>query len=196
MRPGDAVLGEEFGLTGMSERTWILDPIDGTQAFAAGAPHWRVQIALRERTDIVLALVDEPVTGRRWWATSNSGTYERPKPGDPERRLQVSTAHAVKDAVVAHHPPAVGRRLPQHRPMEPRSALPLVELIQGQIDAFFVECCQIWDHAPWVLLVEEAGGRFTDHEGGRSPDKRGGLYSNAQLHDMLLAAIQASPSGP
>lgn len=196
VRPDDAVLGEEFGVTGASDRTWILDPIDGTRAFAAGAPDWRVQIALRDRAEVVLALVDEPVSGRRWWATSNGGTYERPKSGEPARRLRVSTNHAVPDAVVAHHPPAVGRRLPPHRPMEPRSPLPLVELIQGSIDAFFVECCQIWDHAPWVLLVQEAGGRFTDHEGGRSPDKRGGLYSNGQLHDALLAAIRASTPEP
>jgi histidinol-phosphatase len=52
------------------------------------------------------------------------------------------------------------------------------------------ECCRIWDHAPWVLLVEEAGGRFTDKTGGRSSNQGGGLYSNASLHSQLLAALQ------
>ena len=189
VRPDDAVLGEEFGLTGNGRRTWILDPIDGTQAFAAGVPHWRVQIALRDQDSITLAVVDEPVSGRRWWATTNGGTHERLKPGDSGRRLHVSKCQTVHKAVVAHHPPKVGGRLPSHRPMEPRSPLPLVELIQGQIDAFFVDCCQVWDHAPWILLVVEAGGRFTDHEGGTSPEKKGGLYSNAQLHDALLASL-------
>jgi fructose-1,6-bisphosphatase/inositol monophosphatase family enzyme/Ser/Thr protein kinase RdoA (MazF antagonist) len=189
VRPDDAVLGEEFGLTGEGARTWILDPIDGTQAFAAGDRHWRVQIALRDGASIVLAVVDEPVTGRRWWATANSGTFERRNSTLEERRLRVSTRRAVHEAVIAHYPSTVLERLPPHRPMEPRSPLPLVELIQGEIDAFFVDCCQVWDHAPWILLVQEAGGRFTDHEGGTAPDKRGGLYSNAHVHDALLAAV-------
>jgi histidinol-phosphatase len=47
-----------------------------------------------------------------------------------------------------------------------------------------------WDHAPWILLVEEAGGRFTDPTGGRASDQGGGLYSNAVLHSQLLAALR------
>jgi len=70
-----------------------------------------------------------------------------------------------------------------------RWALPLIELIRGEIDAYLVDCCQVWDHAPWVLLVREAGGAFTDHDGGGRADRRGGLYSNASLHGALLAAI-------
>lgn len=196
VRPHDAVLGEEFGLTGLSERTWILDPIDGTSAFAAGDPHWRVQIALRDQSAIVLAVVDEPVSGRRWSATADGGTYERLRSSGSERRLRVSTCQTVQESVIAHHPSSLSGRLPPHRPMEPRSALPLVELIQGQIDGFFVDCCQVWDHAPWILLVQEAGGRFTDHDGGASPEKRGGLYSNARLHDALLSALLPPTSPP
>jgi histidinol-phosphatase len=45
------------------------------------------------------------------------------------------------------------------------------------------------DHAPWILLVEQAGGRFTDRRGGRRGDVGGGLYSNAGLHTVLLAAL-------
>ncbi|MBI4942648.1 MAG: hypothetical protein HY830_18060, partial [Actinobacteria bacterium] len=47
----------------------------------------------------------------------------------------------------------------------------------------------VWDHAPWILLVEEAGGRFSDRTGGRAGDRGGGLYSNAALHDPLLAHL-------
>jgi fructose-1,6-bisphosphatase/inositol monophosphatase family enzyme len=47
-RPLDAILGEEMGQTGRSSRTWIVDPIDGTNFFARKDPNWRVQIALRE----------------------------------------------------------------------------------------------------------------------------------------------------
>jgi histidinol-phosphatase len=66
----------------------------------------------------------------------------------------------------------------------------LVELVRGEIDAFLAEGFHIWDHAPWVLLAEEAGGRFTDRTGGRASDRGGGLYSNAGLHGQLLALLQ------
>ena len=64
------------------------------------------------------------------------------------------------------------------------------QLVRGEVDAFLAECCHIWDHAPWILLVEEAGGRFTDRTGGHAGDQGGGLYSNANLHSQLLAALQ------
>ena len=188
-RPLDAVLGEEMGRTGSSSRTWILDPVDGTDAFARGDPDWRVQIALQDGPDIVLALVDEPVNRRRWWATAGGGTWERAGGNGGPRRLRAS-GPGQGDPVLAHHPPEVADRLPPHRPADPRSALPLVEVIRGEIDAFYVDCCQVWDHAPWVLLVREAGGRFTDHEGGTRADRKGGLYSNAHVHDRLLAGIR------
>ncbi|EWT03370.1 hypothetical protein N865_18890 [Intrasporangium oryzae NRRL B-24470] len=67
--------------------------------------------------------------------------------------------------------------------------MPLVELVRGEIDGFLAERYFAWDHAPWVLLVEEAGGRFTDRTGGHATDRGGGLYSNARLHPQLLAAL-------
>jgi fructose-1,6-bisphosphatase/inositol monophosphatase family enzyme len=61
--------------------------------------------------------------------------------------------------------------------------------VRGEIDGFLAECCHVWDHAPWILLVQEAGGRFTDRTGGSSGGAGGGLYSNRALHAELLVAI-------
>ncbi|MHB8247178.1 MAG: inositol monophosphatase family protein [Acidimicrobiales bacterium] len=88
---------------------------------------------------------------------------------------------ALGDASRARLPPSAAR--------VQTSPLPLVELVRGEIDAFLVERYYIWDHAPWILLVEEAGGRFTDRSGGHAGDQGGGLYSNANLHSQLLAAL-------
>lgn len=71
----------------------------------------------------------------------------------------------------------------------PTSPLPLVGLVRGEIDAFLVERYFVWDHAPWILLVQEAGGRFSDPTGGSAADRGGGLYSNAALHDALVEAL-------
>lgn len=189
LRPDDAILGEEYGQEGDAARTWIVDPIDGTASFAAGDPHWRVQIALQDGDEIVVAVVDEPALDRRFWAERGGGAFEAVGDGRA-RRLRVAGDERAAIPIVAVHPPGLVDRLPEHQPMVPRSPLPLVELVRGAIDAFLVECCQIWDHAPWVLLVEEAGGRFTDHDGGRRPDRRGGLYATAAWHDRLWARLR------
>lgn len=197
-RPEDAILGEEFGAgtTGdRAGRTWILDPIDGTGAFAHGSPHWRIQIALEVAGEGRVAVVDAPVLGVRWWASAGSGTYES-RAGEPARRLRVTDTAELDGALVAAHPPPVAARLPVGVTRPPRTPLPLIELVRGEIDAFLVDCCHPWDHAPWILLITEAGGAFTDHRGGRSPDHRGGLYSNRALHGALLAALDPPTDSP
>jgi histidinol-phosphatase len=78
-------------------------------------------------------------------------------------------------------------RLPPGAAHGPASPLPLIELVRGESDAFLAERYHKWDHAPWILLVEEAGGRFTDRSGGCASDQGGGLYLNAMLHGQLLA---------
>jgi fructose-1,6-bisphosphatase/inositol monophosphatase family enzyme len=194
-RPDDAVLGEELGATGASSRTWVLDPIDGTNFFAEGSPEWRIQIALEDDGELLTALVDMPALGVRWWATRGGGTFERAADG-AVRRLAVSTTASLVDAILTCYPESVADRLPVDADLRSWRRLSLPEVIRGDIEGFYVDCCQVWDHAPWVLLVEEAGGRFTDHDGGRSPAKRGGLYSNAAVHGALLDAIDARRSRP
>jgi histidinol-phosphatase len=189
LRPDDGVLGEEFGSDGSAaERTWIIDPIDGTSFFARNEPWWRVQLALVEDGEVAVTVVDAPALGVRWWATRGGGAFERGA-GGVERRLTVSTTSSLRETVVIYYPHAVIERLPADVQPKAWDRFPLPEVLRGEVEAFYVDCCEVWDHAPWVLLVEEAGGRFTDHDGGRSPAKRGGLYSNALVHDALLAAI-------
>ncbi|MFB6722955.1 inositol monophosphatase family protein [Kribbella sp. NPDC056345] len=178
-RPGDAFFGEELGELGESDRVWILDPIDGTNFFSRGDPNWRVQLALEIKGITELAVVTAPALGIRWWATRGGGAFESPWPRAEPRRLEVSTSDAI---VVGHDP-----RLPMARP--PASPLPLVELVRGEIGAFLVERYYKWDHAPWILIVEEAGGRFTNPVGTNTGDQGGGLYSNANLHPQLLTLL-------
>lgn len=186
-RPDDAVLGEEGGLVGSGSRVWIIDPIDGTSFYARGEPDWRVHVALQVDGEVTIAVVVAPALGVQWWATRGGGAYEATWPRDDAapRRLSVSTiselTEATADAFPADHRDRLAPAL-----LAPPSPLSLVGLVRGEIEAVVAECCMIWDHAPWLLLTEEAGGRFTDTEGGRSGEKGGGLYSNAAIHDRFL----------
>ena len=66
---------------------------------------------------------------------------------------------------------------------------PILALLDGEVDAVVSEGGYEWDHAPALVLVAEAGGRFTDPHGGTRFDLRGGLYSNGHLHDELAALL-------
>jgi histidinol-phosphatase len=252
-RPADALLGEELGHLGESDRVWIIDPIDGTSFFSRRDPNWRVQLALEVAGSTELAVVIAPALQLCWWATRGGGAFEsswhpgdghvgaaesskeaesraQPAPdaptpkrleasagspkslevsagspkrlevsaGSPKRlevsagspkRLEVSTTSALADARLSALDDASRARLPPSATRPPASPLPLVELVRGEIEAFLVERYYIWDHAPWILLVEEAGGRFTDRTGGHQGNQGGGLYSNAALHSQLLSAL-------
>jgi histidinol-phosphatase len=190
-RPEDALLGEELGELGESDRVWIIDPIDGTSFFSRRDPNWRVHIALEIAGSTEVAVVTAPALRRCWWATRGGGAFESswPRAESEAKRLAVSTTSTFADARLEALDDASRARLPPSGPPVPATPLALVELVRGEIDAFLAECCHIWDHAPWILLVEEAGGRFTDRTGGHAGDQGGGLYSNANLHGQLLAAL-------
>lgn len=190
-RPGDAFLGEELGRLGESERVWILDPIDGTGYFSRRDPNWRIQLALEVEGTLQVAVVTSPALRRCWWATRGGGAFESswPRVDSETRRLEVSTTETLAAAVLDALDNESRARMPPSARPAPASPLPLVELVRGEIDAFLAERYFSWDHAPWILLVEEAGGRFTDRTGGNASDQGGGLYSNASLHSQLLTAL-------
>jgi fructose-1,6-bisphosphatase/inositol monophosphatase family enzyme len=190
-RPEDALLGEELGQLGESDRVWIIDPVDGTAFFSRSDPNWRVHLALEVAGSTEIAVVTAPALRRCWWATRGGGAFESSWPREEagSKRLEVSTTSMLADARLDALDDASRARLPPSVARTPASPLPLVELVRGEIDAFLVESFYIWDHAPWILLVEEAGGRFTDRRGGHAGDQGGGLYSNANLHSQLLTTL-------
>lgn len=187
--PGDALLGEEHGREGEWERLWTVDPIDGTGLFSVGDPHWRVHVAFSVAGRTEVAVVTSPALGVRWWARRGGGAVEATWPGNREPRpLTVSSVATVDEATLIGMDTATRPHLPTGF-QPPRTALPLVELVRGQLEAFLVERYFAWDHAPWILIVQEAGGRFTDPLGGTAADQGGGLYSTARLHDQLRDAL-------
>ncbi|MEM7094124.1 MAG: inositol monophosphatase [Actinomycetota bacterium] len=202
-RPSDAVLGEELGGedgSGASTaagdvRCWVLDPIDGTAHFARHRPEWRVHVALSVDGRIEVAVITAPARGLQWFAARGAGAFEAKWPDRerPARPLSVSDVGDLDQAIVASLRGTPRGLLPRRatrrrrRPNEPWCQ-GLIELVRGQAHGFLAEGCQVWDHAPWVLLVEEAGGCFDTRSGNRSLHAldRGGYYTTAALREPLL----------
>lgn len=194
-RAHDGVLSEEAGQVAAGRRRWLLDPIDGTTFFISGQDAWGTHVALEVDGRIQLAIITRPVHGRRWWAVAKSGAYAdtEDSPMARHQRLTVSRTDRIERAAVGvFSPPGspVRSLLEQTgaRVFKPGSLIP--DLLEGRLDAVVAHDCGFaWDHAPAVLLVTEAGGRFTDPDGGQDHDRNGGLYTNGQLDPQLLDAL-------
>jgi histidinol-phosphatase len=185
-RPADAVLGEELGTNGESTRRWIIDPIDGTRNYSRGIPVWATLIALEEAGKVQVGVVSAPSLARRWWAERGAGAFANGE------RLHVSAVDRVEDAVLSFALdtplPEIAGRAWHVRGVGDFWAHMLVAegAVDAAVDAIGVA---IWDLAAVQVVVEEAGGRFTDLGGSRRIDGATAISSNGLLHDELLTAL-------
>lgn len=196
-RPGDAILGEEFGTEGDAARQWIVDPIDGTAHFLRGAPIWATLIALAVEGRPVVGVVSSPALGARWWAAEGSGAWT--DPAEP-RRLRVSGVAALADAVLSYNAiqgwDGAGRLddlvALQREVWRARSygdAWSYMLLAEGKVDAVAEFDLKPYDMAALVPVIEEAGGRFTSVDGQAGPWHGSALATNGSLHDALLERL-------
>jgi histidinol-phosphatase len=201
-RPHHAVLGEEEGLAGPEDAPrWVLDPVDGTSNFVKGVPIWATLIALQQPTgDITAAVVSAPALGRRWWAGRGAGAFAGPSLASG-RPIRVSTTPTLAESHLAHAgigtffeygrgPQLVGlaQRVWRSRGLGDFWMHCLVA--EGAFDIACEPVVSLWDLAAIALVVEEAGGRFTNLEGEPGPDGRSALSTNGRLHDEVLAALR------
>ncbi len=193
-RPADAMLGEERGQTGVGARRWIVDAIDGTHSFAAGRVEWGTLIALEEHGRIVVGVCDEPARERRYWAVRGHGAWFRDDAGSAQR-LRVTDAHQLSEARSFVPPPewvpdeaaqaVVDRLMSNTRPVT-ATAHPALQVASGESELAMFFVAGPWDLAAPSLIVEEAGGRFTDMRGELSIASGTAVFSNGRVHEAAL----------
>ena len=187
-RPLDGILGEELGAVAKGRRRWIIDPIDGTRNFVAGRADWGVHLALETDGEIVVGVVTRPVRQHRWWARRGGGAYVGQLGHSlPTRRLRVSQRASMLGARVsgwfADDDPVGHRFRTSDSWFEPLDLDVILRVADGELDVLFdgTTVSEIWDRAPFTILVEEAGG-------GHRP-LRGGLFTNGSIDKALRTAL-------
>ena len=205
-RPGQAVLGEEtpdLGCRAGAAQRWIVDPIDGTKNYVRGVPVWATLIALERDGGMVLGVVSAPALGRRWWAARGEGAWAGTATGGGDgERIRVSTVARVEDAFMSYDglerfepaaPADNGRLLRLARRCWRSRGLgdfwSHVLVAEGAVDIAAEPEVSVWDVAPILVIVEEAGGRFTDLAGAPRADGGSALSTNGLLHDDALVAL-------
>ena len=194
-RPGDAVHGEEYGSVGTSNRRWIIDPIDGTKNYVRGIPVWATLLALEEDGEMRVGVCSAPALGHTWWAVRGGGAFADGTP------IGVSKVSKIEDAQLCYSDfkwweqfglgdefDALAKRAWRTRGFGDFWSHILVA--EGAADIAAEPIVALWDLAPLLVIVEEAGGRFTDLAGNHTADGGSAVATNGLLHDEVLAALQ------
>jgi histidinol-phosphatase len=198
-RPDDALLGEEYGeaATGGAgaHRKWIVDPIDGTKGYVRGLPVWATLIALVEDGRVSVGVVSAPALGRRWWAVRGGGAFVDGEPIHVSAVARLEDAHLSYDSYTEFRMSGLGdaflaleRRCWRARGFGDFWSYVLVA--EGAVDVAIEPVgLSPWDLAAVMVVVEEAGGRFTDLDGVARFDGGSAVATNGLLHDDVLRSL-------
>src|SRR5690606_36450369 len=88
--PDHDIIGEEWGSSGESEFTWIIDPVDGTRAFITGAPVWGTLIGFAHNGVAIAGLMSQPFIGETFLATPGGATYRQIGRASCRERMEVA----------------------------------------------------------------------------------------------------------
>ena len=200
LRPGDAVLAEEGSGTDRADAPWrwIVDPLDGTTNFAHGYPRFCVSIGVEHEGSREVGVVYDATRDELFRATRGGGAWL----GD--RRLRVSSETRLDRSLVAtgfaydiHAQSGNEAAFFAHMLRSVRglrrdgsAALDLCYVAAGRFDAYWEHRLHPWDVAAGLLIVEEAGGRVSDVEGGPAPASGASVVAtNGSVHEELLGAL-------
>jgi histidinol-phosphatase len=172
-------------------------------SFVGGTTGWGTLIALEIDGRVAIGVCEMSPTAKRYWATRGGGAYVS-RNGAADARLRVSDTSELA-AARCFVPPAMWARTEAARAMSTSLSAatrpyeqdehPALEIAAGRADVCVFFTAGPWDLAAPSLVVEEAGGRFTDLAGGRTLTG-GAVFSNGRFHDAAIELLrQASTAG-
>jgi myo-inositol-1(or 4)-monophosphatase len=203
-RPDDAFLGEETGSTGArgeqrhADRTWIIDPLDGTSNYLQHFPFWSISIALRERDEMVAGVIYEPLREQLFCGEKGAGSFRNGV------RMKVSDHPSIDGSFLATGFPFRAQKhvstycgifrdvisVSKGVRRAGSAALDLAYTAAGVFDGFFELHLALWDIAAGTLLIREAGGVVTDFSGGDRFFERGNIIGAPEaVHSELLELV-------
>lgn len=194
--PDDAILGEEGGgKPGSSNRRWILDPIDGTYSFVHGVPLYGVLIGLELDDEAVLGVVNLPALGDLVYAARGLGCFWN---GEAAR---VSSTSAIDQALLlstdfgiceqyGFGPAAEALQQQVQARRTWGDCYGHVLVATGRADIMLDPVMDVWDCAPLLPILEEAGGTFTDWKGMRTIHGGNAISTNGVLFDEVMEVVR------
>jgi myo-inositol-1(or 4)-monophosphatase len=200
-----AIVAEEGGAVGTSPHRWYVDPLDGTTNYAHGFSVWAVTLAYERDGRLEAGVTYAPVLGEIYWGLRGGGAFRNGRP------IRVSSCRRLEDALLCtgfayqlkwrkRNLTHFARFLMKARAIRRLGAasLDLCWTASGVIDGFWEMRLGPWDMAAGIVLLEEAGARVSDFNGGPVDLRHGDLLgANPLLHRRMMALLgSARRSGP
>ncbi len=198
--PDHDFLGEETGGHDVkSDYRWIIDPLDGTVNFTHGLPYYCVSIGLEYKGTIQLGVIFDPSSGELFTAERGKGAYLN------HQRLQVTKTNKLIESMLVTGFPYNVSENPNHAIEHfinflkeaqairrlGSAALDLCYVAAGRFEGFWEVNLHPWDIAAGVLILQEAGGMWTDFHGlptnVYNPQL---LASNGAIHNEMIRVLR------
>jgi len=197
--PEHSILSEEAGeIRRNSYYKWIIDPLDGTNNFAYGFPHFGVSIALEHQSELILGIVYLPFFNELYVAEKNGGASKNSKPISVSEK-GLSDAFMIYESELYFNDKEPLRKLDRlidavfTTRVFGAPSLDLVSVASGEADICIHLTVEPEDIAAGGLIVEEAGGKVTDLDGRSwSPYKGQLVASNGKAHSKIIEYLRGS----
>lgn len=192
--PGEAIVGEEQGETGSGSARWVVDPIDGTKSFICGVPLYATLLSFERDSQTELAVCYMPALDEMVYAERGEGAFWNGRPCSVSKRASISGA-AISCG--SHYSLQKYGRIQGFLKLAAKAmasrtwsdAYGHALVATGRIEAMMDPIVNPWDISAMRLIVREAGGRFTDFDGGEDPVSEA-VSSNGIVHDEVLEAFR------
>ena len=160
------------------ENIWIIDPIDGTNNFLHGIPHFSISIGLKSNDEIIAGVIFDPVKNELFYAEKNNGAYFN------NQRIRVSKKNNLDECLFASNNVGINNKNLSIRNLG-SAALDMAYVGAGRFDGYFQNDLHIWDIAAGVIIVKEAGGTVNNLNLSQIEDLKIRASSNAIYEKML-----------
>lgn len=203
--PDDGVLGEEFGESkGTSVFRWILDPVDGTKSFVHGVPLFGTLIGLELGADSVVGVCRIPAMDEVVYASRGAGAWWQRGEAVPVA-AHVRETKTLREALFSF---TAVELFDQSQRRSEFDALVAacggsrgwgdcyghLLVATGRVDVMADPIMNVWDAAPLLPIVQEAGGVFMDWEGRPTIYGGNAISVTSSLKDEVLAVIRSRRS--
>jgi len=200
--PSHKILAEERSASAdpLSDKIWIIDPLDGTNNYAHGIPHFSVSIAYAQRGEVLAGVVFDPIRGELFSAARGGGAFLNGK------KISVSPTPLLSQSIIT-----TGFYYDRGELMEKTldtikmlfkadirgirrlgsAALDLSWVACGRFDGYFEYQLSPWDFAAGMLIVREAGGKCANRDGtDLKLTSKSVAVSNGKVHNDFLGIVK------
>jgi len=195
--PTHGIIGEEHGIKdGDAEFVWVLDPIDGTQAFATGKPLFGTLIALLHEGTPLVGVIDMPALNERWLGIRGQQTQFKGQPVTTRPCANLSDAWLYATSPQMFVPERFQNfenlRTSCRRTVYGAECHAYGLLSSGWVDVVCEDTLQVYDFAAHIPVIEGAGGVITDWQGNRLTAQSEGhvvAVGDPKLHERVIEAL-------